>query len=556
MPNPPYPSVESGIWGRFNFHRSRLPLRIGVLSDAAGIDAWLAPALESLTAPAEIEVGDLFLLPGWNSPGQYPPWLFRKLDNWSRSGEGSGLDASASLPASVRRHELSGGDGPGLAARDRAVIAGQGLDVLLCATAVPQVGNCAGLARFDVWSLLLGEPEFQGFRPPYWREVYEDRSVSRVFLLVHNECFEHGRVVESFAVPTVASLRFSLNEVVPLKAAGLALARNLLIAAERQTAPAGKEEIEPVATPPRWPSTRETAEFICRKLKRSATLRARSRGNEIRWMVGIRRASGAIDYRNPARGEPFMELPNPPGQYYADPFIVESDSRHWLFVENWIERAGRARLACMEVRDDGGFGEPVVILDKPYHLSYPQVFSHRGAFFMIPETCENGDVQLYRATRFPFEWSLEAVLIENARLVDTTAFHYDNHWYFFTSTAEPPEEACLFTSGRIDGDWQYHPANPIGTDTRRLRGAGAVFRAGNSLIRPSQDCSLRYGYAASFGEIGRLSPVEYEERQVGSMLPDWMPGLIGTHTFNSDSGYEVVDGQRFVPASLAGRRKQ
>ena len=169
---------------------------------------------------------------------------------------------------------------------------------------------------------------------------------------------------------------------------------------------------------------------------------------------------------------------------------------------------------------------------------------------MIPETCDGGVVELYRATRFPFEWQPEAVLLENVRLVDTTSLHHEGHWYFFTSTVEQPEEAYLFTSDTIDGAWRWHPANPISTDTRHLRGAGGIFNAGGSLIRPSQDCSRGYGYQVTFNEILRLSPTEYRERQVGRLGPTWTPGLTGAHTFNSDSRYQVVDGQKLVSAKL------
>jgi hypothetical protein len=534
---------DLSLWRRFG--RSPRPLRAGVLSDAGGVEAWLASAIELLARQPEVTIGDLFLLPARRrSPKASPPWLFRKLETWSRSGENDGFDVSSCLPPPVRRQELSGGEAVGLTPEDRALIGAQRLDVLLCATVLPLAGVCANLARLGVWSFLLGEPEFTVCRPPYWREVYEGRSVSRLFLLVHNECFERGRVIESIATATVPSLRFTQNRTAPMGAAGPVLSRCLQRAAERETAPPGGEEIELCTAPPRWPTTLETLAFAGRKVARSAVLRAEARGKTNLWFVGIRPASGNVDFRSPGRGPAFTEVLAPPGHYYADPFIVEWDSRHWLFVEDWVNRDSRGRLACMEVRAGGIVGEPVVILDKPYHLSYPHVFSHAGDFFMIPETCDNAAVQLYRATRFPFEWELAAVLIEDAELVDTTAFHYEGKWYFFTSTGGQPEEAYLFTADRIDGPWHYHPANPIGTDTRRLRGAGAIFSHQNALIRPVQDCSLGYGYAVAFNEIRRLSASECEEQQAGKLLPTWWPGLTGTHTFNFNSKYEVVDGRR------------
>jgi len=546
MSPPDCPSLAASLWYRFRRPGGRL--RIGVLADAAGVEAWLACAIRSLARLPEMEIADLFpIRPPQGLSDASPPWLFRKLDAWSRAGAEDCFDRSDWQPAAARRQELPDGDAAGLGPRDRALIAASRLDVLLCATRAPLSGDCANLARLGVWSLLLGEPEFTASRPAFWREVYEGNSVSRISVLVHDTSFERGRFLDSFVTATDASLRFTRNRTAPLGAAGALLGRTMLQAAERGSAPLGGREVELRGAPPRWPSTAQTLGFVCGKLGRSARLRARAHGKEMTWLVAIRPASGGMDFRNAARGEPFREVAAPPGHYYADPFLVERDSRHWLFVEDWIEANGRACLTCMEIGDGGRAGPPVVILDKPYHLSYPHVFPHGGDFFMIPESCGNSTVQLYRATRFPFEWTLEAVLAEDAALVDTTALQHDGKWYFLTSTAHEPQEAYLFTSGRLDGPWQYHPANPIGADTRNLRGAGAIVSRSGQLVRPAQDCSLGYGYAVAFNEIRRLSPSEYETREAGRLLPTWTAGLTGTHTFNSDSKYEAVDGRKLMP---------
>ncbi len=527
--------LTDSVW--YRFRRPGQRLRIGVLADAEGVEAWLAGALSSLGQLPELSFADLFLLPARRSPVAAPPWLFRRLEAWSRAGGDDCFRLAGGLPAAAERYELQGDGAAGLEPRDRALIAARQLDVLLCATRAPVGGDCAGLARLGVWSIFPGEPEFAAARPPFWREVYEGRSVSRISLLVHDRCFERGRMLDSFVTSTDVSLRFTRNRTVPLDAAGALLGRVLLASAERQTAPPGGEEVELATARPQWPTTAQTMAFVSGKLARSVRLRARARGTGLTWLVGIRQS----------QGEPYREIAAPPGHYFADPFLVERDSRHWLFVEDWVEANGRGRLACMEISEGGRAGQPEVILDKPYHLSYPHVFEHRGDYFMIPESCAGSTVELYRATGFPFEWKLEALLAEGVDLVDTTALLQDGVWYFFTSYAYEPQEAYLFTAARLDGPWQYHPANPIGTDTRNLRSAGAFVSRAGGLIRPAQDCSLGYGYAVAFNEIRRLSPAEFESRETGRLLPTWAPGLTGTHTYNCDSKYEVVDGRKLVP---------
>jgi hypothetical protein len=90
-----------------------------------------------------------------------------------------------------------------------------------------------------------------------------------------------------------------------------------------------------------------------------------------------------------------------------------------------------------------------------------------------------------------------------------------------------------------------HPENPVVSDVRSARPAGRVFRHDGRLIRPAQDCSRGYGTAVVFNRIDVLTTDEYAESPVGRIEPNWAPGLVGTHTYNSSGGIEVVDGRRF-----------
>jgi hypothetical protein len=135
--------------------------------------------------------------------------------------------------------------------------------------------------------------------------------------------------------------------------------------------------------------------------------------------------------------------------------------------------------------------------------------------------------------------------VEGKAVVDTTPLFLDGMWYFFTTTKEPGSETFLFYSAKLEGPWRYHPANPICSDARRARAAGALFYRDGKLIRPSQDCALGYGHSIVFNEVTRLSPSEYAERVVQRIPPNWRQNLIGTHTYNSDGTYEVIDGVRF-----------
>ena len=59
------------------------------------------------------------------------------------------------------------------------------------------------------------------------------------------------------------------------------------------------------------------------------------------------------------------------------------------------------------------------------------------------------------------------------------------------------------------GPWRPHRANPIISDAAHARPAGALYRDGDALIRPSQDARGGYGHAVTLSRIDRLTPSEY-----------------------------------------------
>jgi hypothetical protein len=109
----------------------------------------------------------------------------------------------------------------------------------------------------------------------------------------------------------------------------------------------------------------------------------------------------------------------------------------------------------------------------------------------LPETSAAGTVELYRATRFPFEFKPATILMDGVPLVDTTPFLLEGIWYFFTTTTQPFMETFLFWSETLDGRWRMHPRSPISSSVFSCRSAGHLFYSKGRLLRPTQDCSVR-----------------------------------------------------------------
>jgi hypothetical protein len=187
-------------------------------------------------------------------------------------------------------------------------------------------------------------------------------------------------------------------------------------------------------------------------------------------------------------------------------------------------------------------------------MSYPHVFAAGGEWFMIPESAAREEVVLYRAREFPTRWEREATLLSGRPLVDATVFREGGVWWMFASPVgrdvHPFEDLLLFSAPDLTGPWAPHRGNPQVSDVRHARPAGAVVRTSRGLLRPAQDCSVRYGYGLSLRAIERLDGDGYEEREVAHSIPRRKDGpVLGVHTFN------LADGVLFIDLLRDGRHR-
>ncbi len=243
----------------------------------------------------------------------------------------------------------------------------------------------------------------------------------------------------------------------------------------------------------------------------------------------------------------FSKIIPPEDEFWADPFLIEKDGRHYLFMEVFPFARDLGHLSCMEIKSDGSHTEPVKILEKPYHLSYPNVFQYENRYYMIPETGDHQTVELYEATRFPYEWSFKHNLLENIRAYDSSLIFHEGLWWLFASVAvteacPTTEELYLFyADSPLSTNWTAHPQNPVVSDAASARPAGKLYRQGDQLIRPSQDCAGSYGAGINLCEVQLLNKKEYSETILNTLTADWDKTLGGVHTFNFDSKYTVSD---------------
>ena len=248
----------------------------------------------------------------------------------------------------------------------------------------------------------------------------------------------------------------------------------------------------------------------------------------------------------------YQRIPLPSDDHFqADPFVVDEGEKSYLFYEELDYTTLKGYLLVSEYDEaEKRFVNPQEILRKPYHLSYPNIFRHEGRYYMVPETHENGTVDLYEAEAFPYRWRKVRTMMEGVKAVDATLFFRDGLWWMFVNIAAKEgfslnDELCLYycEDFRSD-DWIAHPMNPVVQDVTTARPAGHLLQKDGRLFRPAQDCSGVYGRGLVINEIVTLDKTRYEERTAQHIRADFADDLVAVHTFNHSERFSVIDAIR------------
>jgi hypothetical protein len=295
-------------------------------------------------------------------------------------------------------------------------------------------------------------------------------------------------------------------------------------------------------------STRAVATFAAKSLARAIVSRLYHLCyNAPHWRTGWRFVDGAdvIDLRTHPPGG-WRDLPDDGRRFYADPFAFEHDGRMYLFVEDFVHALGYGVISVVEFGNNGPTGTPRPVLDTGSHLSYPFVFRHRDAIWMVPESGTAGTIDLYRAAVFPDTWVKEATLISGIVASDATLFEHGGRWWMLATVRDNggafSDALHIWSAPDMTGPWTPHRGNPVLIDIATARPAGHVIRRDGKLIRPFQDCRAGYGAALGLAEITRLDDEVFEQRVETIMHagPLW-PGR-RLHTLNRAGRLECIDG--------------
>lgn len=541
-------------------------LRIGILLDSLEVPAWAAKAIQRIAQgdAAEFALVILAAAPDEQQPSSRHHGLYSMFDAVDRKLFGrtpdpfAAVDIKRQLPGvpHIQVIPASDGDHHKLQAPDVDIIRQHHLDIVF--KIGPAWLECGEetLATYGAWHYYHGDDTRMAGGPAGFWEVVEGQPETGTALLA-----EGG---QAFAKRVLYRSYFFTYPLSPARhrsyyfwAAASFLPRQIELLKR-----VGEQEFwrrtEHFNTPkaaaikqyeiPTGPAAAIAIAKIASQLLRGFFKRAFYLD---RWFLLYSLHNGSLD----GLGS-FESLMPPKDRYWADPHIVQREGKYYIFVEEFLRSKNKGHISVIELDGSGKSAVPVTVLEHDSHLSYPFVFEWAGKYYMVPESAAKQSIDLYESVEFPWKWEFKRTLMQNVRAVDTTLLRYMDRWWLFTAIAETPAaapnaELFLFSSDNLlDGQWKSHPQNPIVSDVKRARPAGAIFVQDGKLIRPSQDCTKGYGYGFDLNEIEVLSETEYCERATVSVRPNWDKNLIATHTYAKRGGLTVID--VFSPARRIG----
>jgi hypothetical protein len=277
------------------------------------------------------------------------------------------------------------------------------------------------------------------------------------------------------------------------------------------------------------------------------------------WRIGWRFVDGpGVMETGALSGVRWNVLQDRATHFAADPFPIEWRGQTCVFFESLDYRTDKGTIFAQRFDANGPVGEPFLVLEEPWHLSYPCLIERQGELYMLPEASHSGAVTLYRCVDFPGKWERVGQLLTGLEAADATIFKHAGRFWMMSVVREGvggySDTLAIHHAPDLFGPWEEHALRPALVDSRLARPAGAVVEMNGALFRPVQDCSTGYGKKLALARIDVLDAENFSQTLTSLILPGphW-PGA-RLHTLNRWGRLECIDGAIFTPKNMMLRR--
>jgi hypothetical protein len=252
-----------------------------------------------------------------------------------------------------------------------------------------------------------------------------------------------------------------------------------------------------------------------------------------------------INYQN------IKKIKNLPGHFFGDPFVLERNKKHYVFVEDYIKKDSKAVISVIEIDDKDNHKHFTNIIEEDFHLSFPFIFEYENDLFMVPESSENKDIRLYKCLKFPNIWTYCYNLISNIHAADTIIFKKSNLYWLLTTSSKNNDYSSqlniFYSDNPLSQSWIPHKNNPVKYDINNGRNGGLIIDNNGELIRAIQTFDYnkygqnQYGRKINLNSIINISETDFNESFKYTINPYFKKNILGTHTINSTNNFTVID---------------
>lgn len=206
------------------------------------------------------------------------------------------------------------------------------------------------------------------------------------------------------------------------------------------------------------------------------------------------------------------DITDVPADFVADPFMVHNNNVWYMFFEILNASSKQGDIGLATSTDGINWKYEQIVLDEPFHLSYPYVFKWNESYYMIPESVEANSIRLYKADVFPTKWRLVDDLI-TGKYLDPSIIFKDGKWWLYA--LKDWDSLTLHYADNPTGPWTGHPKNPLVKGDKNIsRPGGRMIDYDDKIIRFVQDGDPSYGNAVRVFQVDEITTTSYKDHEI------------------------------------------
>ncbi len=242
--------------------------------------------------------------------------------------------------------------------------------------------------------------------------------------------------------------------------------------------------------------------------------------------------------------------------WYADPIAFRLNDKTYVFMEIYDRVCDKGRIAVSVLGKKGELSKPQIILDEPFHMSFPLVFEYNNGVYMIPECCEENAIRIYKMESDVFHWKLYKCFNNIGKIVDASIYINEQILLLASQVYVNP----LLNIGKAyilsDDLSQIHEVALDELEKEpsyKIRNGGPIIDCGKAMYQIKQvSTPNQYGKYVIINQIDEISTKHIKTRMLKNIyvenieteknrLPHILYDAHGIHTYGLVGELEVTD---------------